>query len=320
MGRSMALDHYVSQVHLKNFESPELRGRFYAIRKSDMKAFAPRSDDVCRVDDGSTNDYRDNPRAIETFLKSIEPKYNCSVDKLRSGQIDEDAVYVIGGFVAYVASCSPAAMRISSLPLRNMVERSAEFLCEKGKIPKLSTPEGNKSFRDLISMGALSIGVDEKYPQALGTSNIFRRVGLFGNCEWDVILNRDAQSPFFTSDFPVAIERDLHQRTFNRIVPLAPDVAIRIKRKIDSDRVEDLGFPNFRYRRSEANGASVRDINRLIVRSAEELVFFKQDASWVKMFVERNRHFRIEPTVEAVRSEQGVVFFHQQSIAPRKCN
>ncbi len=320
MGHSMARDHYVSQVHLKNFESPELGRRFYAIRKSDMKAFAPHSKDVCWLDDGSTNDYLVNPSAIEDFLKLIERFYNRSLDKLRSGQIDEDAIYVIAGFVAYVAGCSPAAMRISSLPLRNMVEASAEFLCETGKIPKLSTPEGDRSLRDMISMGALSMDVDEKYPQALGISNIFRRVGLFGNCEWDVILNRDPQSPFFTSDFPVAIERDLHQQMFNRIVPLAPDVAIRIKRKIDSDRVDDLGFPNFRYRRSEANGASVRDINRLIVRSAEDLVFFKQDASWVKKFVERNRHFRIEPTAEAVRTEQGVVFFHQQSIARRKCN
>ena len=31
----MALDHYVSQVHLKNFYSPALSGMMYAIRKSD---------------------------------------------------------------------------------------------------------------------------------------------------------------------------------------------------------------------------------------------------------------------------------------------
>jgi hypothetical protein len=41
----------------------------------------------------------------EEFLKTIEPKYNASVEKLRSGKIDKEAVYVI---VGYVATCSPA--------------------------------------------------------------------------------------------------------------------------------------------------------------------------------------------------------------------
>jgi hypothetical protein len=39
----MALDHYVSQVHLKNFYSPALDGLMYAIRKSDLKRFPTKS-------------------------------------------------------------------------------------------------------------------------------------------------------------------------------------------------------------------------------------------------------------------------------------
>jgi hypothetical protein len=53
----MALDHYVSQVHLRSFYSPALGERLYAIRKSNGKAFTPNSESVCRIDDGSTNAY-----------------------------------------------------------------------------------------------------------------------------------------------------------------------------------------------------------------------------------------------------------------------
>ena len=48
------LDHYVSQVHLKNFYSPVLGSRMYATRKRDLKSFTPNSQSVCRIEDGST--------------------------------------------------------------------------------------------------------------------------------------------------------------------------------------------------------------------------------------------------------------------------
>jgi hypothetical protein len=51
----MPLDHYVSQVHLRKFYSPVLGDRMYAIRKSNLKAFTPNSQSVCRIEDGSTN-------------------------------------------------------------------------------------------------------------------------------------------------------------------------------------------------------------------------------------------------------------------------
>jgi hypothetical protein len=51
----MPLDHYVSQVRLKQFNSPALDGLMHAIRKTDLKRFPARSRDVCRIEDGGTN-------------------------------------------------------------------------------------------------------------------------------------------------------------------------------------------------------------------------------------------------------------------------
>jgi hypothetical protein len=54
---NMPLDHYISQVHLKNFYSPVLGERLYAMRKSYLKSLTPDSKSVCRISDGSTNAY-----------------------------------------------------------------------------------------------------------------------------------------------------------------------------------------------------------------------------------------------------------------------
>src|SRR5688572_3566691 len=124
----MPLDHYISQVHLKNFYSPVLGNRLYAIRKSDLKTFTPRSEDVCRIMDGSTNAYLSEERTIEEFLKTIEPNYNESLEKLVAGRIDRKCIYTIAGFMAYVIACSPAGMRIQSAPLKSRVETMATMM------------------------------------------------------------------------------------------------------------------------------------------------------------------------------------------------
>src|SRR5262245_58075364 len=114
----MPLDHYVSQVHLKRFCSPVLRNRMYAIRKSDLKVFTPRAEDVCRILEGSTNAYLRKNRLVEEFLKTIEPNYNAALDTLMTGKIDPICIYTIAGFVAYIVTCSPAAMRLGSASLK----------------------------------------------------------------------------------------------------------------------------------------------------------------------------------------------------------
>src|ERR1700674_3961126 len=101
----MPLDHYVPQVHIKNFYSPGLGERLYAMRKSNLKKFTPRSQDVCRIEDNSSNSYLKENRASEDFLKNIEPRYNVAVAKLRDNKVDEETIFVVAGFVAYVLTC-----------------------------------------------------------------------------------------------------------------------------------------------------------------------------------------------------------------------
>jgi Protein of unknown function (DUF4238) len=77
----MPLDHYVSQVHLRNFAGPD--GKLRAIKKSDLEGFPANTQDVCRIRDGNTNPFLKEARVIEEFLKEIERRYNASVQKIR---------------------------------------------------------------------------------------------------------------------------------------------------------------------------------------------------------------------------------------------
>jgi hypothetical protein len=68
----MALDHYISQVHLKNFYSPAPDGLMYAMGKSDLKrspdvrgddgrAFGEQPSDTGRPDAAAGTRYQDSP-------------------------------------------------------------------------------------------------------------------------------------------------------------------------------------------------------------------------------------------------------------------
>jgi len=309
----MPLDHYVPQVHLRRFYSPQLRDRFYAIRKSDLKTFTPNAKGVCAINDGSTNAYLREDRAIEEFLKTIEPNYNTALDKLATGKVDTECVYTISGFVAYVASCTPAAMRIHSEPLKANLEATAALLDAQGLIPPSPPALGGKTLSELLDSNAVT--VDPKYPQALGIDTIRSRTAMFGNFEWEVLHNEADDCPFFTSDFPIALEATADPRQINRIVPLSPEMAIRIKPDIALDqRKVDFSFRHFRSRSCTISRHQLVEVNRLLVRCAEDAVFHRDDRPWVRPFVEKNRFFRVEAQTSRVPTPTGELMISTQKV------
>lgn len=297
----MPLDHYVSQVHLRNFYSSTLNGMMYAIRKSDLKCFTTRSRDVCRIEDNSTNAYLREDRAIEEFLKDVEPRYNEAVTKIRDNKIDRECVHAIAGFVAYVVTCSPAAMRIHAGPLREILNSTTKTLDALGLIPSAPDVLGNKSITELLVSGTINFTVDPKYPQAIGISNILHHTSVFGNSPWEILHNGHAESPFFTSDYPAAIEAMDLNTPINRVVPLAPDLAIRIRPDMRLSGTEpDLTFSGFKASPRHLRRSEVLEMNRLLVRCAEDLVFYREEIDWIKSFVAKNRQYRIEPVTHTL--------------------
>lgn len=315
----MPRDHYIAQVHLKKFYAPALGNRMYAIRKTDLKVFTPRSDDVCRIMDGSTNAYLRYERAIEEFLKTIEPNYNAALDKLTSGKIDNTCIYTIAGFVAYVISCSPAGMRIGSGPLKSVVETTTAMMEAKGLVPPPPPHLCETTLTQLLHDGTVAVKIDPKYPQAININLILEYTSAFGNFDWEILHNDFDDSPFFTSDFPVAIEKTEDPRILNRIVPLSPKLAIRIKPNLifDNKGRSDFSFAKFRHRSRKVGRKELSRINCLIVRCAEDAVFYSHDRPWIQPFVTKNRHYRVELYDHKLTTDSGTLLLSMQRIAAR---
>jgi hypothetical protein len=302
----MALDHYVSQVHLKNFYSPAMDGLMYAIRKSDLKRFPTKSADVCRIEEGSTNAYLTKDRAIEEFLKEVEPRYNASVAKLRENKMDQEAIASLAGFAAFIVACSPTAMRLHSGPLKAQLEATAAILDEQGAIAKAPEILGERSITELLADGTVKFTVDPKYPQAIAIANILHHTSVFGNSPWEILHNDEKESPFFTSDYPAAIETFDINTPINRVVPLAPDIAVRIKPDIRlSGTKPDITFAKFNATTRYLKRAEILEINRLLVRCADALIFFRDDQDWIEGFVAKNRRYRIEPVTHKLPHGSG---------------
>jgi hypothetical protein len=311
----MPLDHYVSQVHLKNFYSPALGERMYAARKSDGKSFTPNAESVCRIEEGSTNAYLTHDRLIEELLTGIEPKYSAAARKLAAGEIAPECIYPIAAFAAYIMTCSPAAMRIQSAPLKAMVESTARALDAANAFPSPPAALGGGRLTELLQTGKVKVTVDPKYPQAIGIANILKMALTFGNSAWDILKNPFDDCPFFTSDFPAAIEESADPRVLNRIVPLTPTLAVRIRPDIALKRNElDFGFEHFRYRMYELGREELHAINRLLVQCAEDLVFYRDDLPWVKPFIMKYASFRIEMHTQELGTHNSALLISRQRI------
>lgn len=311
----MPLDHYIPQVHLKKFYSSELGELMYAIRKDDLKEFTPNSKSVCRIEDGSTNSYLSEDRIVEEFLKTIEPKYNESLTKLETESIDQECIYTIAGFVAFVGTCSPAAMRIFSGPIKDVAEISAAVLDSKGVLTKLPPKLGGAKLTELLNNKMASVHVDPKYPQAIGIRQILPRTALFGNFLWEILHNEIIDSPFFTSDYPIAIEETKDPRILNKIIPLSPNLAIRICPDPSFKKeVSDFTFPRFDFRSRTPNRKEVVKINKLIIRSSENMVFYRDNHNWVSRFVAENSAFRTELLSTRIKKNNGTFLLSTQRL------
>lgn len=305
----MALDHFVPQVHLRRFVSPSLGNRLFAVRKKDGFRFTPRTQDVCRIDEGSTNSYLAEPRAMEEFLKGVEPKYNESVDALEGGSTAELHIQVVAGFIAYVASCSPTGMRLFIEPLRTAVEATAAMLESSGQLPPPPEILNAATLTDLLRDGRVKVLVDPKYPQAIGITQVVRLVEMLESFDWEILHSPSTGKVFLTSDFPAAVEEVGLGRPINRVVPLTPRLAVRLVPGSDAQATHDSRVVLGARRHRVVGGHEVVEICRAVVRCAEETVFMCEDPPWAADFVEANRRYRLCADVRSFPTGTGSVQF-----------
>jgi hypothetical protein len=178
---------------------------------------------------------------------------------------------------------------------------------------------GDKTLTELLAAGDVQLEIDGKYPQAVGISNVLNHAIKYGNFHWDILVNEHAETPFFTSDFPVAVEPSRDLRVVNRVVPLTPLLAIRICPRLDlAERKLEPDFRFFSYVRHKLSRSQVISLNRTIVRSAENLVFHPLDDPWVAGFVRKNAAFGVEIETTNLPSGTGVLSISRTVVSKRR--
>ena len=291
----MSLDHYVSQVHLRKFYAKSANfQKMFAYRKSDSAVFLCGSKDVCRFKEGSTNLFLTESRFLEEFLMKIEPDYDRACSSIAAGEFTFDDILVIAGFAAFIIGCSPTAMRLGEKQLKSQLDAQIVIMERKGFLNPPPSVFVGKSLTELLASGTLQINVDRKYPQAMGIADIVYMSNSLASFHWDILVNsRSEKSPFLSSDFPAAVERSNLNVPANRIIPLRPDLAVRIVPQIRPVSHYNMDS-NFSYRIKQLSPSEVHKVNVDIVRSAENLIFASVKAKWVTQLLKKNAKFRIE--------------------------
>jgi hypothetical protein len=141
------------------------------------------------------------------------------------------------------------------------------------------------------------------------------QVSVFGNSPWEILHNYETDSPFFTSDYPATIEVTDLNTPINRIIPLAPDIAVRIMPDVNlSGSKPDLSFEKHKSLHRTLKRREVVDLNRLIVRCAEDLVLYRDDQHWIETFIAKNRRYRIETVTQQIAHESGALSISTQRV------
>jgi hypothetical protein len=133
------------------------------------------------------------------------------------------------------------------------------------------------------------------------------------------MVNGHPDSPFLTSDFPSALEVNEGEVIHNRIVRLAPNLALRIIPNYEAAEDKenfDLRFQGLRWRVRQLSRKEVQHVNTLLVRCAEELVFCPGRLDWI--FVRRNGRYELTTRITKVPSADGTYLIAQQMIAEKE--
>jgi hypothetical protein len=198
-----------------------------------------------------------------------------------------------------------------------MVAEYAKTLEQKGELPKAPKSLGYDKFSEMIDKGVIDIDVDPKYPQAIGISNILERVAVWAQSDCQVLINNCEDLPFLTSDSPVALEITPGSPIIPRVIPLAPDLAIRIVPHLNAGRDYLDGVAKFSPVFRRISRAEVKQINKNIVRCAEASVFASIRRKGLERMVSKNSDIFVFPNIVVEREQNCRRIISSFRVGPR---
>ncbi len=139
---------------------------------------------------------------------------------------------------------------------------------------------------ELLEQGTMKITGDPSYIKGIVTRELLTYACMTYNLDW-LIIENDTDQPYLTSDNPVAMSfSGRHGDPVTRLLPVTPKLCLSVvyRRRPPPGRLTPEAVrrimntpPLGVVTGAKAKPVAVREINRLVVQCAEELVFSSRE-------------------------------------------
>jgi hypothetical protein len=297
----MPQDHFVAQTYLKAFadpvtiKDPEKGGQIHAYSKAeDGKHFTPFAGSICKMLDWDQNPMLSPADALGQWLKMFEPHWAAAADRLATthhlSTVDK---FLIAGYWAYLSTCTPTWHRISTqLQQEHLDEVYLQKFIEYVEANSAQFPDAAK-YIPMVKAGSLKATIDSNYPKAVVTKQLLQHLWFMFHQEWNVIYN-DSAELFVTSDNPSCFDHqygaEIHPA---RYLPATPRLALWAN--IEMKGIPETIDPNIPPLRKsfgrEATPKFIKDMNVLIIKSAERFVLSAVDRPFLPFCVKKYKNW-----------------------------
>lgn len=294
-------DHYVSQTYLRKFVGADgTLIPYYKERQVVVgRAKSPKS--LCYEADGDSNPYFEDSRILDEFLPVLENAWSKNVDNLEQGYMEENLRCQVSGYIAFLRYCNPTMIRLGKKSiegiLQPLVDEAGKTIIENESSKNMGT---ESLLRSLFKKGEIRIDVDPKFAHAHGVWSLLDTLKRLYCSPWKVFIN-ETDTPFITSDYPATLWYPLENvQVAHTYVPISRTCAIVIA--TDEYAMASLSEGELRYDPDQdtfgvIKQAYVEKFNRLIIKSAENVVLHQNTEAWLEELVRKYRAWRMEATV-----------------------
>jgi len=316
----MPQDHYVAKTYLKHFagDSGKLRG----YRKSDGKNFPCAPKDICAELDGDIiPEFLTDEHLLGKYRKIFERAWNPAVEVLQKGTIDQDTKLHIAGYWANLLIGTPTWRRTGVDLFNQNIEynlRARAALARENGHPEELLEQGIKAF----DSGQLRIAVEGDYIRAQGALFAIQYAWKLYNADWHVYENPTGV-PFVTSDNPCSFEDDptWGKRAHALYLPITPKLCLTsdLTEQHDlSDQPDFVKAPLGTVIGSKASLETVRRINVITAKSAEDLILTGDECDYAHLLATTYRNYHVEHESQMVRQGKAYLIGARSRVIPRK--
>jgi Protein of unknown function (DUF4238) len=242
------------------------------------------------------------PDALGRWLKIFEPDWATVVAKLEvSHDLLPNDKSLIAGYWAHLSTCTPAWRRVAAdLQQHDLDTIYGDRFIEHAQTHPDEFPKA-ADYLPLLRDGKFRPEIDKDFSKALVITQLLKHQWCLYHEAWDVIWN-DTDVLFLTSDNPSCLDYEYGGPIrAARYLPLAPRLALRTL--IDPKNLPEIRTNTPPAKPSAGRRATtkfVRDMNRLVIQSAEDIVLASERKPYIPLCVQKYKNWKFRAEVRRV--------------------